>query len=166
VLARAGVSSKVTLNDINPDALTFARINAAVAGIPVDLVPGDALSAVEGKFDLIISNPPYLDDDSRRAYRHGGGKLGCELGLRIAAEALQRLAPGGLLLMYTGVAMVEGHDAFLSEISPALANAGCRWSYEEIDPDVFGEELDRLVYSRADRIAVVGLSALRGNPPA
>jgi hypothetical protein len=137
-----------------------------VAGIPVDLAPGDALSAVEGDFDLIVSNPPYLDDASRRVYRHGGGKPGCDLSLRIATEALGRLLPGGQLLMYTGVAIVAGDDPFLSGISPRLAEAHCRWSYEEIDPDVFGEELERPVYSEADRIAVVGLSVMRKDPAA
>jgi hypothetical protein len=33
--------------------------------------------------------------------------------------------------------------------------------YEEIDPDVFGEELDRSAHAQADRIAVVGLTAIK-----
>jgi len=165
-LRRSGISSAVTMNDINPEALRYTRVNAAAAGMSVELAPGDALSSVEGDFDLIVSNPPYLDDASRRAYRHGGGKLGRELGLRIATEALQRLSPGGQLLLYTGVAVVDGCDSFLSEVSPLLAKAHCQWSYEEIDPDVFGEELERPVYLHADRIAVVGLSAVRDRPRA
>ncbi len=44
------------------------------------VVPGarpvfsDVLDGVEGDADLIISNPPYLVDDDRRLYRHGGGE--------------------------------------------------------------------------------------------
>ena len=34
-----------------------------------------------------------------------------------------------------------------------------RWTYEEIDPDVFGEELDGGAYASADRIAAVLLTA-------
>ena len=152
---------EVTLNDINPQALRYARINAAVAGIDAVLAPGDALAAVDGEFDFIVCNPPYLDDASQRTYRHGGARLGRALSVRIAQEALDRLAPGGQLLMYTGVAIENGVDALRTELLGVLESAGCDWSYEELDPDVFGEELARPVYANTDRIAAVGLVARR-----
>lgn len=151
----------IVMNDINPLALEYTAVNAEAAGIPVMLAQGDALSAIEGDFDLIVSNPPYLDDAAQRAYRHGGARLGRALGVRIAAESLKRLAPGGQLLLYTGVAMVDGEDPFLAEIRPLLTAPGFEWSYAEIDPDVFGEELERPVYAHIDRIAAVGLVATR-----
>jgi SAM-dependent methyltransferase len=158
-----GVQVELTLNDINPGAIALSAANARAAGLPASLVRGDALSAIEGEFDLVISNPPYIQDDARRAYRHGGERLGRDLSVRIAASALGRLAPGGRLLLYTGVAMVDQHDPFLAEVRPLLEASGCSWSYEEIDPDVFGEELDRPAYQRAHRIAAVGLCATNGN---
>lgn len=148
-------------NDINPLALSYTAISAAHAGLGVLLAPGDALAAVQGEFDLIISNPPYLDDPALRAYRHGGGHLGSGLSLRIATEAVARLAPGGSLLLYTGVAMVDGEDAFRAALTPLLSTAECDWSYEEIDPDVFGEELGEPGYMDVERIAAVGLIATR-----
>ncbi|MET3479288.1 class I SAM-dependent methyltransferase [Variovorax atrisoli] len=151
----------LVMNDINPLALQYTAVNAQVAGVEVTLARGDALSAVEGDFDLIVSNPPYLDDAAQRAYRHGGARLGRALSVRIAAESLRRLAPGGRLLLYTGVAMVDGEDPFLAEMRPLLAGPGFEWSYAEIDPDVFGEELERPVYAHIDRIAAVGLVATR-----
>lgn len=160
-LAATGTPASVVMNDINPLALQYAAVNAEVAGVPVTLAQGDALSAVEGEFDLIVSNPPYLDDAAQRAYRHGGTRLGRALSARIAAESLKRLAPGGQLLLYTGVAMVDGEDPFLAELRPVLEASGCEWSYAEIDPDVFGEELERPVYAHIDRIAAVGLVATR-----
>ncbi|MGJ7610218.1 MULTISPECIES: methyltransferase [unclassified Variovorax] len=160
-LAAAGTPASVVMNDINPLALQYAAVNAEAAGVPVTLAQGDALSAVDGEFDLIVSNPPYLDDAAQRAYRHGGMRLGRALSARIAAESLQRLAPGGQLLLYTGVAMVDGEDPFLAEMRPLLDGSGCDWSYAEIDPDVFGEELERSVYAHIDRIAAVGLVATR-----
>ena len=150
---------RLCMNDINPLALHLTAVNAAVAGIPVKIALGDALSAVDGNFDLIISNPPYLDDAAGRAYRHGGAHLGRALSVRIAAQALGRLAPGGQLLIYTGVAMLEGKDPFLADMQPLLEAADCDWSYAEIDPDVFGEELEQAVYADVDRIAAVGLVA-------
>lgn len=160
-LSDAGTAATVVMNDINPLALQYTATNAEVAGIAVALAQGDALSAVDGDFDLIVSNPPYLDDAAQRAYRHGGARLGRALSVRIAAESLKRLAPGGQLLLYTGVAMVDGEDPFLAEMQPLLATPGLAWSYAEIDPDVFGEELERPVYAHIDRIAAVGLVATR-----
>jgi len=160
-LAATGTPATVVMNDINPLALQYTAVNAEVAGVAVTLAQGDALSAVEGDFDLIVSNPPYLDDAAQRAYRHGGARLGRALSARIAAESLKRLAPGGQLLLYTGVAMVDGEDPFLAEIQPLLAAPAFEWSYAEIDPDVFGEELERPVYAHIDRIAAVGLVATR-----
>lgn len=157
---------EVTMNDINPEALDYTAVNAAFASVPVTLVCADAFSGCESLFDVIVSNPPYLDDPAQRAYRHGGAGLGRALSVRIASEALPRLAPGGQLLLYTGVAIEAGVDAFLADMLPVLTQSGCDWSYSEIDPDVFGEELEQPAYRHVDRIAAVGLIATNGAAPA
>ena len=159
--ARLRVGAQIVLTDINPLALCYAGINAAAAGVEVETALGDALSATSGDFDVILSNPPYLEDESARAYRHGGGDLGRALSVKIGAQALQRLLPGGRLILYTGVAIVDGVDDFIREMGPFLGQAGCTYTYTEIDPDVFGEELERPVYRHADRIAAVGLVAVK-----
>jgi methylase of polypeptide subunit release factors len=151
----------IVMNDINPVALGHTAVNAAAAGVDVELRLGDALASTSGDFDVIVCNPPYLTDDSERVYRHGGDRLGRALALRIAEESLGRLAPGGRLLLYTGVAIVDGRDPFIEELAPALEASGCTWTYREIDPDVFGEELERGAYTIADRIAAVELAATR-----
>ena len=150
------VSPDVVLTDINRNALRFSRINALLNEVPnVDVIESDLFAAVDGKFDLIISNPPYLVDRLKRAYRHGGGELGSALSVRIVEEGIDRLAPGGRLLLYTGAAIVDGVDKLHETLRARLANRAVRFSYEEIDPDVFGEELEHPPYDRADRIAVV-----------
>lgn len=161
MLARECADAELVLNDINPLALRYARINADGLEIDATLVKGSSLAAVDGEFDLIMANPPYLVDKEARTYRHGGDDLGRSLGLRMATEAAGRLAPGGRLLFYTGVAIVDGNDPLLAELAPMLANAGLAWRYEEIDPDVFGEELFQPAYETVDRIAAVGLDARR-----
>ncbi len=163
-LAQHGTHAELTLTDINPLALRYAAVNARAADAAASTVLGDLLAPIEGELDLIISNPPYMMDPRGRAYRDGGAGLGLALSVRIVAESLARLAPGGRLLLYTGVAMVAGSDPFLQAITPLLAAAGCKWSYSEIDPDVFGEDLDLPGYAAAERIAAVGLAARR--PPA
>ena len=147
MVARQSEGAELVLNDINPLALRYSRINADGLGISPTLVQGDGLAAVEGDFDLIIANPPYLVDKEARTYRHGGSDLGRSLGLRMATEAAGRLAPGGRLLFYTGVAIVDGKDPMLAELAPVLDAAGLSWRYEEIDPDVFGEELLQPAYA-------------------
>jgi methylase of polypeptide subunit release factors len=122
----------------------------------------DLLSAAEGAFDLVVANPPYLLDPARRAYRHGGGRLGEGLSLAMLDAAVGRLAPGGTLLLYTGVAVVNGHDPFHAEAERRLAaHPRVAWAYREVDPDVFGEELDTGAYAEADRIAAVVLTVTR-----
>jgi len=51
--------------------------------------------------------------------------------------ALARLAPGGTLLLYTGVAIVEGNDPFRQSVAERLEGSAQIWGYREIDPDVF-----------------------------
>ncbi|WP_428311458.1 methyltransferase [Hydrocarboniphaga sp.] len=145
------------LTDINPRALALAAINAAHAGFAMQTLLSDVLAGADSDFDLLICNPPYLADDQQRAYRDGGADLGRALSLRIAREACERLAPDGRLLLYTGVAIVDGVDPFLLELRALLDAHDCRWSYRELDPDVFGEELERPVYAQTDRIAAIGL---------
>jgi len=85
-------------------------------------------------------------------------ELGYDLSLRILEEALDRLAPGGTLLLYTGSAIVEGVDRFGMLAEEAVNRRGLRAAYAELDPDVFGEELEGGPYAVADRIAAVTLA--------
>ncbi|HLT30686.1 MAG TPA: class I SAM-dependent methyltransferase [Myxococcaceae bacterium] len=148
------------LVDLNPRALRYAAINAELNGARAEVHESNVLKALDGTFDLIVSNPPYLVDDAQRTYRHGG-QLGIELPARIAAEALPRLAPGGALVLYTGTPIMEGRDLFREAVSEALRRFGGTFQYEEVDPDVFGEELERPAYAGVERIAAVALVARR-----
>ena len=155
-------AERVVLADVNEQALSYARVNAALAGVSnVEIVRSDVLAQVEGDMDLVVANPPYMRDDLGRVYRDGGGDHGERLSLRILSESLERLAPGGMLLLYTGAAIVDGHDVFLRAATPLLTRSGATFQYEEIDPDVFGEELEKPGYAAVERIAAVVLTATR-----
>jgi SAM-dependent methyltransferase len=148
--------------DINLRALEFTRVNARLAATPgVRAVASDLLREAEGTFDLIVANPPYMLDPAQRSYRHGGGEMGSGLSLAILDSGVARLAPGGALLLYTGVAMVNGRDGFYERIAECLDACDCQWHYRELDPDVFGEELDESAYQHAERIAAVLLTVQR-----
>jgi SAM-dependent methyltransferase len=161
IAARTAGALDIIMSDINPAALRLARINAAVAGIEARTVPSNILQDIDGTFDLVVANPPYLVDDDQRAYRHGGDALGSDLSLRIARQAAGRLNPAGRLLLYTASAIINGVDSFRAAVVPALQREGCAVTYDEIDPDVFGEELERPAYRKVDRIAVVGVLAIK-----
>lgn len=161
-IALACPQAQVLGIDINPNALRLARINARFAGARrLQFLQGDLLAGLNGDFDLIVANPPYLLDPLKRSYRHGGGELGAGLSLQILDAGLQHLRPGGTLLLYTGVAMLDDNDPFLAAVQSRLAGRGAQWSYRELDPDVFGEELNSAPYARAERIAAVLLSVTR-----
>ena len=160
LLAKALSEAEIIAADINEEALNLARINVDAADLHnIRIVNSDLLKAIQGNFDLMIANPPYLVDVAQRTYRHGGGALGTALSLDIVDAAIQRLNVGGKLLLYTGVAIVDGHDAFLAEVELKLKRAGFTFNYSEIDPDIFGEELLSAAYNKADRIAAVVLTA-------
>lgn len=163
-VARRFPAAEVIGADINERALRLTRVNARLAGTTrVAASNSNLLHGLDGEFDLIISNPPYVQDPDERTYRHGGGALGAGLSLDIVDAAIARLAPGGALLLYTGVAIVDGADPFQREAGARLDRAGFSWAYEEIDPDIFGSELSSEAYATADRLAAVLLRAER--PP-
>lgn len=160
----AGRIDRVVLSDINPKALRYAQVNAVLGGrTHVECVYSDILDGVTEAPEVVIANPPYLVDPLARTYRHGSGPLGMDLGLRIVRDAMRRLAPGGMLAMYSGSPIIDGRDLLLAEIEPLLAAHHADYSYQEIDPDVFGEELESSAYAKADRIAAIGLVAVKPN---
>jgi SAM-dependent methyltransferase len=148
--------------DINDQALGYARINATLAGTrDFQAVHSDLLSGVPGSFDLIISNPPFMIDRAGRTYRDGGGPDGGALSLAVVDAAVERLAPGGSLVLFSGTGMVDGDDPLRTAIAKRLGDTDLSWAYREVDPDVYDEELDTDAYRHAERIAVVVLTATR-----
>ncbi len=163
-LAVADAVERITLADINPRAVSFARVNAHLAGVQqrTEIVCSDLFASVSGDPDVIIANPPYVVDAAHRTYRDGGELLGTELGLRMVTRGLARLAPGGRFFLYTGAPIVDGVDRVRDALVEIATAADAELTYEELDPDVFGEELDTPAYREVDRIAVVGATiALR-----
>lgn len=147
--------ASIRMTDINPKALALARVNAAHAGIMAEAIETDGLAGVAGSFDLALANPPYIIDDHGRAYRDGGDMHGGRISLDMARAAMAQLAPQGRLILYTGSAIISGHDPLRDALEDVARELRCSLRYREIDPDVFGEELEKAAYRDVDRIAVV-----------
>lgn len=152
-IVAAGIcpDAEVVMTDVNSRALALARVNAQAAGVRAEFVLGDGVEPVRGGFDLALLNPPYIADEGERTYRHGGDLHGAQLAIDLSRSILERLEPGGRLLLYTGAPIVGGRDRLREE----LGRLGAELSYREMDPDVFGEELDKPAYRDVERIAVV-----------
>jgi SAM-dependent methyltransferase len=148
--------------DINAAALAMTVANAELNGAAnVEARRSDLLDGVDGEFDLVMSNPPYILDRAELPYRHGGGEHGEDISIRIVRAALERLRPGGSLMLYTGVAIVEGEDRLLAAVRAELDARCASWTYEELDPDIFGGQLGCEGYERVERIAAVWLHAVK-----
>lgn len=154
-------NAALTLTDLNPHALRLARINADVAGVAIETAQVSALDGVSGPFDVIVANPPYLVDAAHRLYRDGGAEHGAHVSLEWTRAALARLAPGGRFLLYTGSAIVAGADPLRAQLAALAQTHACAFAYEEIEPDVWREELVNEAYANVDRIAVVGATFTR-----
>jgi ribosomal protein L3 glutamine methyltransferase len=113
--AHAFPEAQVDAVDISPDALAVAARNVADYGLGerVRLIHADLFAGVAGqRYDVIISNPPYVNAESVAAlpeeYRKepaialGSGHDGLDLTRRILAEAADHLTPGGLLVVEIG----------------------------------------------------------------
>ncbi|RZF64650.1 class I SAM-dependent methyltransferase [Sphingomonas populi] len=155
VAALARPNAPVSATDINPRALRFARINAAAAGVTIDAYHAPTLDPLDGVFDVVTANPPYIIDADSRLYRDGGGMHGAQISFDMTRMALDRLAPGGRMILYTGSAIVAGGDALKQALADDVSPRGYGLAYRELDPDVFGEELDQPGYADVERIALV-----------
>ncbi|MEW1691808.1 HemK2/MTQ2 family protein methyltransferase [Streptomyces sp. NPDC091265] len=105
-LHAARLGARVTAVDISRRAVASARLNAALARLPVSVHRGDLLSALPGRsFDVLVSNPPYVPAPSLSLPRRGARRA-WDAGLdgrilidRICDAAPVALRPGGLMLM-------------------------------------------------------------------
>jgi release factor glutamine methyltransferase len=115
----------VTAVDVSVDALAVARDNAERLGARVTFIESDWFAAVEGEFDLIVGNPPYVaEGDSHLSEGDlrfepmkalACGADGLSAIQRIVAEAPRHLAPGGWLLLEHGYDQAKVMQALLAE---------------------------------------------------
>ena len=98
--------------DLNPRALAFARFNARLNGVRnVEWREGDLFEPVAGeRFDLVVSNPPYVvSPESWLLFRDGGG-AGDGICARIVTGLGSHLAEGGFATVLANWALREGED--------------------------------------------------------
>jgi release factor glutamine methyltransferase len=130
----------VTASDISVNALEVARKNAAMNGVDICFVESNLFDNIEGEFDVIISNPPYIKtaeidllDREVKDYEPklalDGGADGLDFYRRIAASAKEKLVDGGIVLMECGYDQAQD-----------IKELFCEYSLVEIIKDINGIE--------------------------
>ena len=100
----------VTGMDVSPEALALARENAARTGLRLELVEGDFFAGLpSGLWDLVVSNPPYVDPSDRdalapevRDWEPAAALFGRDATLAVARGAVRALREGGALVLEVG----------------------------------------------------------------
>lgn len=115
--------AEVDLSDISADALAVAESNIGLHGVRdrVRTVQSDVFENIDGRYDVIVSNPPYVDAGDLASmpdeYRHepelglAAGQDGLDIAHRIIAGAANHLTPGGLLIVEVGNSWVALDEA-------------------------------------------------------
>ena len=106
--------ARVDAADISEEALELCRENIALHGLEEQVLPlrSDGLASVQGPYDLILSNPPYVDAEEMATlpaeYRHepelalAAGSDGLDFVRRLLREAPEQLAEDGVLVVEVG----------------------------------------------------------------
>jgi release factor glutamine methyltransferase len=133
--------ARVTAVDVSEDALEVARANAAATGLAVTFERRDLRDGLEGRYDLVVSNPPYVTageieglEPEVREWEPRIATVGADHTELIAAAAAKVLVPGGWLVLEVG-------DGRAREVSELVGRLG----YERVraSPDLTGR--DRVV---------------------
>lgn len=150
-IAKERPAMEVLACDVSREALALAEENARAAGASVRFAQSDLLASVEGPFDAVLANLPYIpsadlaglaadvrDFEPRLAL--DGGPDGLALVRRLVAEARPKLSPGGL------IALEAGHDQ-LDRVAALLTGAG----FEEVELRADYGGLPRVASARKPR---------------
>jgi release factor glutamine methyltransferase len=137
--------ARVTAIDVSADALSLARENAARTGLAIELLEHDLREGLPGgPYDLVVSNPPYVDPDELptlmpdvREYEPHLALVGRGATEAVASAAREALVPEGWVVVEVG-------DGKASTTAALLGGLG----YADVSttPDLTGR--DRVVEGR------------------
>ncbi|HSV41795.1 MAG TPA: HemK2/MTQ2 family protein methyltransferase [Methanomassiliicoccales archaeon] len=130
--AKAG--SLVTAVDINPAAVECTKYNASINDVLVNVINSDLFSAVEGRFDLIYFNPPYLRGELQdmQGRTWAGGATGTETLRAFLDQAWDHLTPAGRMAILTSSDMDQKALGMLLRPYRVRELASMRLFFEEL----------------------------------
>jgi len=95
----AKIGAYVTASDINPKAVDCARTNADRNRLNLRVVESDLLEKIEGSYNLIVFNPPYLPENGINDIQWTGGQSGIEIIVRFLEQSKGHLARDGRIII-------------------------------------------------------------------
>ncbi len=146
-------SCKVTASDVSKQALTVAETNAKKNDVKIDFCQSDLFKSLKKgrKYDIIVSNPPYIKSgdiekldvevkkyDPRLAL--DGGEDGYDFYRKITEQAKDKLKQKGWLMLEVG----QGQSDYVCEL---LQNAG----YDNVQSVKDYNKIERVVYGRLSK---------------
>jgi len=138
-IASERCNATVVATDIDPACIELSRRNAERLGIGVETRLADCLEGLEGRFDVIVSNPPYVDDRDARLHQgdlrfepqralQGGPNGGLDFIARLVSAARHHLIAGGWLCIEHGYDQAERVAALFGE--HGYGGVECHRDYE------------------------------------
>jgi len=131
-----GPNTRVIAIDINEKGLRYAKLNAIINKKPnIRFVRSDMLSAIRGRIDTIVSNPPFvfLPPSEETVNRDGyGGAYGIEKTIYILERIPQYLNPGGKAVLLTLSPVISGKNILMEEVK-RIFDGNYAIDYEIID---------------------------------
>ena len=137
--------ARVSGIDVSGDALALARENAVQTGLDIELLERDVFQGLpEGPWELVVSNPPYVDPGDRatlqpevRDWEPDTALFGQDVTATVAAAAVDVLIDGGALVLEVGDGQAQATAALLASLGYAEVRT---------TPDLAGR--DRVVEGR------------------
>lgn len=136
----------VTLSDISDDCLSLTKENAQKLGVSniVNIVKSNMFENIDGKYDVIVSNPPYIIADDIKSLQKevkefepysalDGGVDGLDYYRIIAKEAKLHLNDGGILALEIGINQAEDVKELLADFDVEIMK-----DMQQIDRIVIG----------------------------
>lgn len=131
IAVKKQTGANVTAVDISNDALTLAKQNAAANGAEINFIESNLFDSVEGEFDVIITNPPYIPTKDINGLQNevknfeptlalDGGFDGLDFYRRIANEYKNYLKIGGWLFAEFGIGQAEELKKIFGETAEIL----------------------------------------------
>ncbi|MGZ4412187.1 MAG: peptide chain release factor N(5)-glutamine methyltransferase [Gaiellaceae bacterium] len=137
-VAQEHPGARVTGIDVSADALALARENVELTGIPVELRRADLRDPLEGPFELVVCNPPYVEpaeigtlEPEVRDWEPRQALVGSGIAELVASRARDLLVSGGWLVVELGLGQQQAYGELLRSLG-----------YERITitPDLTGRE--------------------------
>lgn len=142
--------ARVTAVDVSENALKVAKQNAKINNVKVSFIHSNLFENVKGKFDIIVSNPPYIESaeinklmpevrDFEPILALDGGETGLEFYEKIVENARKYLKPHGKLFFEIGYNQGEAVSKLMKD---KFKNVLCLKDYLGNDRVIIGEMYD------------------------